>query len=458
VLDASDACVKSLFWRVFVAFWVALLAMAALSAFVTARNFMSPPVSEAERIVREAQQALDRDGLAGLREWQQGWNDGHDNRRILIFDEQRREISGLVPPLPGRGLPGLGFAPRRPPPGPDDAPWNNRVNGPGGSLFVIIDPPFPRGSFGAPFSGLERGLLIVLALLSTAAMAWSVAHSIGRPLRGLQSVSRRLAGGDLGARPDAAILDRKDEIGLLGRDFDEMAYRLSVLLKSREYLLRELSHEMRAPLARLRVALDLMDLDAGAHGRHLERISREADRLERLANGVLNFARIEQDARLRHVEPVDLVALSMQAITDVSFELKIPAHTYSLRAAGDATVRGDPPMLRVAIENLLRNAAVYAGVDRSIDVQLLGVDDRVRFIVRDHGPGVASADLPKLFQPFTHLDRAAQLSSGEHTGTGLGLAIVAQIAKLHEGSAKAENAEGGGLRVTIDLPAGVAAA
>jgi signal transduction histidine kinase len=402
--------------------------------------------------VREARQALDRDGMAGLREWQQGWNDGHNNRTVLIFDEQQREISGLPVRLPPPPMP-IGVR-RFPQSGPGGDPFrDNWLAGPEGPLFVAIDPPFPRGYFGPPFSGVERWLLIALALLSTAAMAWSVARSIDRPLRSLQSVSRRLAAGDLGARPDGAILDRKDEIGSLGRDFDEMAYRLSVLLQSREYLLRELSHEMRAPLARLRVALDLMDLDVGAHGRHLERISREAGRLERLANGVLNFARIEQDARLRHVESVDLVALSMQAINDICFELKIPAHTYSLRAEGDVTVRGDPPMLRVAAENLLRNAAVYAGVEHLIDVQLCRAGNRVCFIVRDHGPGVAPTDMPKLFQPFTHLDRAAQLSSGEHTGTGLGLAIVAQIAKLHEGSAKAENAEGGGLRVTIELPA-----
>ncbi len=297
----------------------------------------------------------------------------------------------------------------------------------------------------------ERYVLIALAVLISAVAAWWVARSLGLPLRSLQSVMRRFAAGHLAARPDDTLLQRADELGAVSRAFDDMAERLSSLLSSQQHLLRELSHEMRAPLARLRVAIDLIDQTGQPRSRHIERVAQEADRLERLADGVLTYARMEQESRLRRCEPVDLADLAQLALHDVCFERQLPESAFNLDAPDPVPAQGDPALLRIAIENLLRNAAIHGATAQAIQVSVRQREARAVLEVRDHGPGVDDADLPQLFRPFSRLPRAPS-TLGEKPGNGLGLAIVARVAKLHAGSARARNAEGGGLAVTLVLP------
>lgn len=438
-----------LFTRVFLAFWLTLLLVAGLSALVTSRNFAEPRNSGPAQLAAQAQRELDAGGMVGLQRWVQDFNATNSRRRIEIAENRG---PGDVPEWrePPQGRPPGDRPPPRP--GGHGPPDATITDASGNRYQVRVEPPEPRRHFEGPFTGLERAALILLAVLVSASAAFWVARSIGRPLRSLQIVSQRLASGSLAARPDPGLLHRRDEIGALSRDFDNMAERLSSLLASRQHLLRELSHEMRAPLARLRVALDLMDLKGGAPDRHLLRVSQEADRLEKLANGVLTYARMEQESQLQRIEPIDLQQLAADAVVDICYELQLQPAAFALASSGDAMLEGDSALLRNAVENLLRNAATHGGTHPPVQLQIETAADRICLLVRDHGAGVNDSDLPRLFKPFSRLPPPARASAPPPPGNGLGLAIVAQVAKLHHGSVAAHNAAAGGLIIRLELP------
>jgi signal transduction histidine kinase len=451
---------KSLFARIFVAFWVALLLMAGLAVLVTTRNFSAPP-GNAQNAAKSAQLVLKQGGVVALRQWLRDRNAAAIDSRLLILGPDGVEIDGAQPGRsrpPGQG-PGRPPPPRPPGTGPEKADFNASLENhqavfrdasSGGEWRVIFDPPPPRPHFGPPFSLIERWMLVLLALVTTALAAYLVARSIGTPLQQLQLVSARLADGELSARPEGSMLRRSDEIGALGRGFDTMADRLAMLLNLHKHLLRELSHEMRSPLARMRVALDLIEVDPALAQASLARIAAEADRLESLASSVLGYARLEQETRLRRTQSVDLVVVAANAISDVRFELRLPPEAFVLSAPPVLAVEGDALLLQQAVENLLRNAASHGRSARPVAVSIQA-EPEVRLRVCDHGSGVVPADVGRLFMPFTRLGNL-ESDAGSATGNGLGLAIVAQIAKLHGGSVRAENATEGGLSVELILP------
>jgi signal transduction histidine kinase len=462
---------KSLFTRVFLAYWLSLLFAAGLSALVTTRNFTAPPRPEGMRHVDESQRVLQKEGVEGLKRWLAKLN-RDDDQRLRIFDADGRDIAG-GPGMPGpviRSLPesgearpfgvvgagsvavgGAALTTDRPPMFISTGPWlmGPHIRDKTGNVYTLMDGP--RGRFESPYSQPERYLLIALAVLISAAAAYWVARTVGEPIRSLQTVTQRLAAGQLAARPDDALLHRGDELGALSRAFDDMAERMSTLLSSRQHLLRELSHEMRAPLARLRVAVDLIDQADHPHSRNLARVEQEADRLERLADGVLTYARMEQETGLRRSEGVDFVALAALAAHDICFELKLPDEAFVIDAPATLTLQGDPALLQIAIENLLRNAATHGGTVPAVQVSVQESLDFARLVVRDHGMGVDPQDLSRLFKPFSRLPRPHGTGTTP-PGNGLGLAIVAQVAKLHGGLVHAGNARGGGLEVTFELP------
>lgn len=425
---------KSLFTRVFLAYWLSLLFAAGLSALVTTRNFTGPTPPDNARLAREAQKHLNQGGVTELRRWAARLNAGQDLPVVHVFDDAGHDIGGGPGPVPMLIAAG---------PGPMEA----RIANEAGQTFTVI--AGPRGRFESPFSRPERYLLIALAVIISAAGALWVAHSIGTPIRSLQSLTQRLAAGNLSLRPDVTLMQRADELGSLSRAFDNMAERMSTLVTGHQHLLRELSHEMRAPLARLRVALDLLDQQQTPQPRLLARASQEADRLEQLANGVLSYARMEQETGLRRREPVDVAALVGIAVHDVLFEMQLPESACEIDAGCGASVPGDAVLLQIAIENVLRNAVRYGGTSPAVQITVRNERERVVVQVRDHGPGVDAIDLPRLFKPFSRLHPPASQST---PGNGLGLAIVAQVMKLHGGHAHARNAHGGGLLVTLEIP------
>ena len=279
-----------------------------------------------------------------------------------------------------------------------------------------------------------------------------LAHHLTKPLRQLRDVVDRFGSGDMTARWGSK---RQDEIGQLGRAFDSMAGRLELLVDSQRRLLTDLSHELRSPLTRLGLAVELArsgdNRDAA-----LDRIQREADRLNSMVAGLLEVTRGEANPASVAFGPVALDELTAAIVEDCRVDAAGRGCRIAFKPSAPIAIHGNPELLRRAIENVLRNAIRYSPPDDEVSVVLAAsAGGRAATItVRDQGPGVPASALPHLFDAFY---RVAQTGPDAGKGFGLGLSIARRAVELHKGSIVAANAQPG-LGVTISLPLTPAAA
>jgi len=316
---------------------------------------------------------------------------------------------------------------------------------------VLFDPPPRPGPFTPPFSWGVRAALVVFALGASGLISWLLARSISRPVRRLQSAAHTLSAGNLDARAGTEVTKRKDEIGVLGREFDSMAERLSALIAARQRLLRDISHELRSPLARMEMAIGLARQDPASTQAQLDRVERESQRLEELIGHILEYARLDRDPATFTFEELDLAELARQILHDAEFESQSPPGRLRLGADDALKIRAEPNVLHSAIDNVVRNALLHGDPEKPIETTLHADADGIHISVRDYGPGVLEADLPRIFEPF-HRAVVPGTQRVSTEGTGIGLAITQRAAALHGGSVAARNADGGGLIVTISLP------
>ena len=320
-----------------------------------------------------------------------------------------------------------------------------------GRRYVLVG-AVPIGLNRLLHDGVTAQLLRLAAVAATAAAAcYGLARYVTRPVRILRDATRALAQGDLAVRVGATIGRGTDEFTELGRDFDRMAERLDALVTAERRLLRDISHELRSPLARLNVALALARQRAGANEAPLDRIEREAERLNSLIGQLLMLARMESGATQAAREPVDLLVVVYEVVEDAAFEAKSRGRTVQVVESCDATVLGDRELLRSAVENVVRNAIRHTREATCVEVGVVRDGPRhVRLRVRDHGPGVPETALPYIFEPFYRVGDARDRGTG---GVGLGLTIADRTIRLHDGTVRAINApESGGLVVEVTLP------
>jgi len=302
-----------------------------------------------------------------------------------------------------------------------------------------------------------RAILPRLAILTVVVglFCFVLARHLSAPFGALRTATQRLAAGDLSARVGESLARRRDEVGDLARDFDAMAERLEQLVSAQRRLLRDVSHELRSPLARLEVALELARRHGGDSAvEALDRIGRESRRLDELIGQLLSLERMS----CFEVEPdrdrVDLGGLLGEIVADARFEAETGGRTVTLSVERAAAVRGSAELLRSALENVVRNAVAHAPGGTAVDVSLavMGAADQrevAMITVRDRGPGVPEAELGRLFEPFHRVSEARDRQSG---GVGLGLAITRRAVEWHGGTVAAVNRPGGGLEVAIRLP------
>jgi two-component system sensor histidine kinase CpxA len=310
------------------------------------------------------------------------------------------------------------------------------------------------------------GHVRTIALLITSGfVCYGLALYLASPAVKLRRATQQLAGGDLSARVAAQMGRRRDELADLGRDFDQMAERIESLMTSERRLLADISHELRSPLARLMVALDLAEGGTDdATQAYLDRIRRESQRLNDLIGQLLSLSKLESGTARVENNPVDLSGLLREVAHDAEFEAQSSNRSVRLLHIDDCSTTGDTDLLRSAIENVVRNAVRYTAEGSEVELSLhcrpiAGSEnepnqkDAVRneavISVRDHGPGVPANTLEKLFRPFYRVADARDRQSG---GTGLGLAITERAVRFHGGSLAAENVPDGGLKVTLSLP------
>jgi signal transduction histidine kinase len=303
-------------------------------------------------------------------------------------------------------------------------------------FFFII----PRERFASWFLLPEHWWVMAVGLI----LSYLLAFYLTNPLRQLERAVERFGHGDLSARAASA---RRDELGELARTFDTMADRIQMLVAAERRLLLDISHELRSPLARLRVAVELARTGESREAA-LSRIEKEADRLNALVGSLLQVTRAEGDPASLARQPLRLDTLLEELIADASLEAQARGSGIRLTHAEPVTVQGDQELLRRAIENVLRNAIRYTPPQTTVEVSLDGCAAHALLRIRDHGPGVPEQSLPRIFDAFYRVETDRDRASG---GVGLGLSIARRAVELHNGSVRAMNADPG-LLVEIDIP------
>lgn len=316
--------------------------------------------------------------------------------------------------------------------------------------FQRVVPPTPF-SFLLGESSTAFALRLLTVILTAGLLCYLLARYIVSPVVKLREVTRRVAGGELSARVSPMLGRRRDELAAMGHDFDAMASKIETLMTAQQRLLRDISHELRSPLARLNVALDLARKRAGADAESaLARIERESNRLSEMIGQLLALARWENNAKGFQHERFDLASLVREVVADADFEARNDRRSVRVTLCDECQIVGSSSLLRSAIENVVRNAVRYTAEGTTVDVSLQCRDGRCAVIrVRDQGAGVPEEMLADIFKPFYRVEEARSRESG---GTGLGLAISERAVSLHSGMITAENIAEGGFLVEICLP------
>jgi two-component system sensor histidine kinase CpxA len=322
--------------------------------------------------------------------------------------------------------------------------WGRPVVAPSGKTYIFVvrlrQPYVPRNlpPLGTAVSILLSGLI-----------AYFLALYLTSPLKKLQSTVKAFAEGNLEARVGPELGGRRDELADLGREFDHMAEQIDALISSQKRLLGDISHELRSPLARLTVALELARRNSSGKAlAALDRIEQESERVNKLVGQLLTLTRLESGAERVPPEMVVLEELVQQVVDDADFEAKPLNKDVKAIEMEQCRVRGSSELLRSGIENVIRNAIRYTAPGTTVEVWLRWRLDTAVLTVRDHGPGVPESELEHIFEPFYRVSEARERASG---GVGLGLSIADRTVKLHHGTIRAENVPGG-LQVIIELP------
>ena len=318
---------------------------------------------------------------------------------------------------------------------------------------------------------IVRPVLVVLSVLFiVAATAGPLARRISRPVERLTEAMRRFGGGELGYRVPVGFgwrrrrrRDRRklDELEELGASWNEMAERIERLVRGQKELLANVSHELRSPLARIRVALELLPHDAGSEAR-LRDLEQDIVELDRLIDDVLTASRLDSTGLVLHVDTVDLAPLLSQIAERARLDPALADKVVQVApGTSPAHLRADATLLKRALWNLVENAAKYGASPITLAAEV--VDARLHLSVSDEGAGIPAADRAHVFEPFFRADKARTPSaSGESPrGFGLGLTIAKRVAEVHQGRisvtpSRSENGIEIGCRVTLDLPLGPA--
>jgi two-component system sensor histidine kinase CpxA len=338
-------------------------------------------------------------------------------------------------------------------------------------------------------------LRLLTILAAAGAVSWFLARHLTQPLDNLRTMTRRLEAGDFSARADVRLDRRRDELAELAHDFNSMAARIEHLLREQErllaaqrHLLADVAHELRSPLARSSVALELArdalelgpqapnDVSASI-GESLDRIERETGNLTDLIDRLLMLSRLESGVHKPDSATVDLNALVRAIVADADFEARSRQRQVRLVESEPCLTVGSTSLLRSAIENVVRNAVRHTAENTTVEVALSQADDlrqdwdRVGHFdacytsdlpetaqtplhsavisVRDSGKGVPVEELSQIFRPFYRAGSGRARQSG---GVGLGLTITARALELHGGQFRLCNMPNGGLEVQLRLP------
>ena len=445
----------SLFWKIFVSFIIAMTITSVGAIYVTYR-IVSRPFTQTDfegrpEIISEVSAALARGGERELKMWLFNNPRPAPGIVLLVTNERGDELLDRAMPGEVRRLLRTQVPFRRPnrPPNFQPVQLTPTITGPDGEVYDLTFERAPVTIFGIWIWPGTQIAVLSIAILTGFVVSLLLARYVSSPIVRLQKASRALAAGALDTRVGAPSTRRRDEVGTLARDFDAMAERIQELVTAKETLLRDVSHEFRSPLARIRMALALAERRAGEASRpDLARIEREAERLDALVGQVMTLTRLRTTDTPRR-DVVRLDSLVGEVVDDARFEC--PDAKLEYAPAHEVLLRGDSAGLKSAIENVVRNALTYGDRSKPIEVRLDDGSEVASVRVLDRGPGVPEAELERIFEPFYRTDKSRD---HRQDGQGIGLAITARVTELHGGKVRARNRAEGGLEIAIELPLG----
>lgn len=283
-----------------------------------------------------------------------------------------------------------------------------------------------------------------LVIGATGALCWLAAAVVVSPIRKIETTIAHFGRGNLSVRVNTK---RRDEIGQLGRSFNQMAERLERLIASERRLLGDISHELRSPLARLKFAIKLARTSPDSKSA-LDRIERDVNRIASLVADIVQITFIEDNPALQTTENVRVAEMIDEIVRDCALEAQFRGCTIDVSGHIECHVLGNRELLRRAVENVLRNGIRYSPEQSAIHVSIAEDSHNVIIAIRDFGPGVPESALKRIFDPFFRVEEARDTNGG---GSGLGLSIAKRAVQLHRGTITAENVSPG-LRVQVTIP------
>ena len=442
----------TLFWKIFVSFSLAMTLTLIGAVFVSFRLaeqvFDQDRFENRDQLIVAGAHALAVDGEQGLKTWLER-NGRLGTATLLVIKPDGEELLGRR--VPGRWLRYI----RETSLAPIDDPVNvrprrlvPRLIGPDGSEYHLVFSRPPPTLFGVLNWPSTQVAVLSIAIAAAALTALILARYLSSPIVELQHASRALAAGNLETRVGRPSDRRKDEVGALARDFDKMAEQIQALVTAKETLLRDVSHELRSPMARIRVALALAERNADAETKnHLDRIEQETERLDQLVGQIMTLTRLRTQTT-RRFELLQIADLLDEIVENARFEHPSVDLRYEAQCAG--VISGNVAELRSALENIVRNALAFSSEPGRVDITLREAEGFVEVRVADDGPGVANENLSRIFEPFF---RADESRDHQRRGEGIGLAITASVVHRHDGTVKARNRpNGGGLEIILRLP------
>jgi two-component system sensor histidine kinase CpxA len=419
---------------------VLVLGITVLATLWIANERRNADLERQDELARQAQTVLASDGVPGLREWLRTQQTTLERaERLYVVDDEGKDL--LQRPVPDFLQARVGrraFPQER----------GTREERLGLALSLSAQRP-PFGLFGLFGSPETPVIAATLTLLVSAAVCYLLARYLSAPIQALRNATHSIAAGDLTVRVAGVVGKRRDELANLAVDFDAMSVRLRALMDSHQTLLRDVSHELRSPLARMQIALGLARRPSANLPQELDRIEREAQRLDDLIGEILSLCRLDDPARKMQLEDVHLEELLEQLCDNARVEADTRQVTLTMQCDRQLQLQGDRELLFRALENVLRNAVRFSPDHGAVSVTAEPQPNGVQISIQDQGPGVPAESLQRIFEPFYRVAEARDRDSG---GNGVGLAIAARVVRLHEGTLSAANVVAGGLLVQIKLP------
>ena len=456
---------RTLFWKIFISFWSVVAIFIVIAVLLLGRRAPLPdPRRQAvdnnafAMYAQSLAQTYDAGGKVELYRYLQQFKRTSRGEAYLL-DRVGNDVAGQILPPQAKEL-----AARAQLEGKsesvvvEDKEFFARpiVTNSGASYVAVVAFPRTVDEF-LPPPGPQRPLRdLGIAIIISGIVCFWLARYLSAPIVRLRNAAQELSKGNLAARAKKKNVDhRRDEIAQLVQEFDQMAEQIESLMHAQKRLISDVSHEFRSPLTRINLAVELIrNVDSPEVSTAIARIEQETERLNGMVGKLLTLSRMEASQQLVDKEEIDVADLLRHVVEDADFEARNRNCRVILYEASECHAEGSPELLHSAVENIVRNAVRYTADQTEVEVRLVckasHANSEAVVKIRDHGPGVPESSLQQLFRPFFRLDESRERKTG---GVGLGLAIAQRAVRLHGGEVSASNASGGGLEVTITLPA-----